>query len=266
MSESTVATPRPAATLLLLREAPAGLEVFMVVRHHAIEFMSGALVFPGGKVDPQDSALAISDLCDGLDGLDPFDAAGRIAAIREAYEEAGVLLARDNNGALVSGDRLAAYGAERARIAQGNLPFAEFLRNAGFRLAADLLAPYARWIGPKEAPKRFDTLFYVAAAPVGQLAAHDGGESVDSVWINPARAVEEGDARRRVIVFPTRCNLEWLAQYSTIEQAMAAARASQVYPIHPFVEERNGEKMLCIREDAGYPTTAMPLQKALRGF
>ncbi|MGK2284670.1 NUDIX hydrolase [Pedomonas sp. V897] len=259
--------PVPAATLLLIRDTPEGLEVFMVVRNRSIGFASGALVFPGGKVDTQDSALLHTDLAEGFDGLDPFEAACRVAALREAYEEAGVLLAhRASDGALIPGKALEALSHNRAPIASGALPFADFLRDQQLRLAAERAVPVARWITPPESPKRFDTLFYVAAAPQDQTAAHDGGESVDSVWLRPAQAIAEGEAGKWLIIVPTRFSLEWLAQYRTVAEVMAAARTRAVRPITGRVEVRDGVEMFCVDEDAGYPRSAIPMMELNRGF
>ena len=239
----------------------------MVVRNRSIGFASGALVFPGGKVDAQDSDLAASDLAEGFPALAPFEAACRIAALREAYEEAGILLAdRASDGALISGSELDALSDNRAPIASGALPFADFLRNHDLRLAADRAIPIARWVTPPESPKRFDTLFYVAAAPTDQLAAHDGGESVHSVWIRPDQAIAEGEAGKWLIIVPTRFSLEWLAQYRTVDEAMAAARTRTVAPIFGRVEVRDGVEMFCVDEAAGYPRCAIPTAQLNRGF
>ena len=109
----------PAATILLVRDGPTGLEVFMVVRHHQIDFASGALVFPGGKVDADDAS--VTDLCDGVDGLEESEIAMQVGAVREAFEECGVLLARDTIGAVISGDRLASLQEDRAKLNSGQL-------------------------------------------------------------------------------------------------------------------------------------------------
>jgi len=185
---------RPAATLLIIRDTPSGLEVFMVVRNRAVSFASGALVFPGGKVDQQDRDLINSNLTEGFDTLEPFEAACRIAALREAYEEAGVLLAHRADGSFISGEILATHEAERNRIANCELPFANFLRTHNLKLSAERVAPVARWVTPPESPRRFDTMFYLAVAPDDQIAEHDGGESVESVWVRPQPALADGEA------------------------------------------------------------------------
>src|SRR4051794_21570415 len=194
---------RPAATVLLIRDGEAGIEVFMVVRHREIEFAGGALVFPGGRVEEDDKALG------GADPLDGF----RIAGIRETFEECGVLLARPKgSAALVDATRLLGIEAlHRARVAKGETPLSAVLAAEGLEPAIDGMLHFAHWITPASRSKRFDTQFFLAAAPPDQVAVHDGHESEDSVWIRPLQAIAEANAGQRRLVFPTRKNLEKLA-------------------------------------------------------
>jgi 8-oxo-dGTP pyrophosphatase MutT (NUDIX family) len=217
-----IVPPKLAATVLLVRNGPAGLQVFMVVRHHQIEFASGALVFPGGKVDPEDRELAGGD----------DDKAARIAAIRETYEECGVMLA---DGA-----------------APSTAPFYQRLRDERLKLALDALVPFSHWITPTILPKRFDTRFFIVETPAEQTALHDGGEMVDSVWIEPARALAEGAARRRTLLLPTRLNLEVLAQSATVAEALAAARARKPVAIEPIATKTATGYRLALPPDAGH--------------
>jgi 8-oxo-dGTP pyrophosphatase MutT (NUDIX family) len=226
MSEASSVVPaRPAATVLLLRDGAAGLEVFMVVRHREIAFAGGALVFPGGRVEEADAALA---------GGDPLGAY-RIAGIRETFEECGVLLARPRGEpGIVSAERLVAVAdRHHAALLRNERSLPEVLAAEGLEPAADALAHWAHWVTPASRSKRFDTRFFLAAAPPDQLAVHDGLESVESVWIAPARAVAEADAGKRRLVFATRKNLEKLARHATVADAMAAARASVVVRVQP---------------------------------
>ena len=226
MSEASSVVPaRPAATVLLLRDGAAGLEVFMVVRHRAIEFAGGALVFPGGRVEKADAELA------GDDPLGAFRAAG----IRETFEECGVLLARERGGAeMIRADRLLAVAdRHHAALLRNERSLPEVLAAEGLEPATDALLHWAHWVTPASRSKRFDTQFFLAAAPPDQLAAHDGLESVESVWIAPARAVAEADAGQRRLVFATRKNLEKLARHATVAEAMAAARAATVVRVQP---------------------------------
>lgn len=251
----------PAATILMLRDGADGLEVFMVVRHHQIDFASGALVFPGGKLAPGDSEPRVRGLCDGVDDLDDTLLALRVAAIREAFEESGILLAREVDGSLISGQRLQTLEADRPKLDKGELAIGDFLEREKLRLACDLLQPYSHWITPKMMPKRFDTHFYLAVAPADHVAAHDGSEGVDSVWINPARALEEADAGTRTVIFPTRMNLEKLAESSSVAEAMEAAQTREIVTVEPQVEDRDGTMMLTIPAAAGYSITEIPVDR-----
>ena len=265
MTDDTNRTPRPAAALVLMREGAADLEAFMVVRHHEIDFAGGALVFPGGKVDRDDQQVAEIGAAETHDAINELDPLGRIAAIRETYEEAGVLFARDARSGTVLDPRQFSLADERKRLAAGDLRFSEFLHVQGLTLDTGALTPFARWIGPRHMPKRFDTMFYLATSPVDQTGSHDGSESVDSVWISPRQACCEADAGQRTIIFPTRRNLERLAQSGSIAEALAGAHAQPVLQVEPFIQDRDGERYLCIRDDAGYPVTSELLAKALRG-
>ena len=220
---------RPAATVLLVRDGPDGLQVFMVVRHHKIDFASGALVFPGGKVEPEDFLL----------GRDDIERASRHAAIRETFEECGVLLAHPRGGGALS---------SRPRISS----FRESLDAENLEPSLDALIPFAHWITPPILPKRFDTRFYIVAAPEGQTAAHDGGEAVDSVWIEPARALAEARQGRRTIVLATRLNLELLAKSKSAADAIGAAAARRVVTVEPRSTKTPTGYRLTIPLEAGY--------------
>jgi len=253
--------PLPAATLLLLRDGEAGLEVFMVARHHQIDFASGALVFPGGKVDPHDRHEDVPILSEGLHGHAPLEQSVRIAAIREAFEESGVLLARDAaTGGLVSAARLETLGHYREPLNRSEIGIAAFLRQERLRLAADLLAPFAHWITPDVGVKRFDTYFYLAEAPADHLAVHDGYESVDSVWISPSAALREQQEGKRLIIFPTRMILAKLARSNSVADAMLRARREKIVTVLPLIVTReDGEKILILPEEAGFGRIEAPL-------
>jgi 8-oxo-dGTP pyrophosphatase MutT (NUDIX family) len=252
MSAPRPKPPVPAATILLLRGDHDVLEVFMVVRHHQIDFASGALVFPGGKVDPHDEDPALGTLCDGA----AASAAMRtlqVAAIREAFEECGVLLARragERN--LISGDALAALEPYRARLVKNEVSLLEFLGTADLRLACDLLTPFAHWVTPDMMPKRFDTYFFLAEAPRDHLALHDGHESVDSVWITPQAAIEGARSGRYTVIFPTLRNIEKLAHARSPAEAISRAKGSPIVSVTPWTERRSDGNYLCIPCEAGY--------------
>ena len=245
---------RQAATVILLRDGARGLEVFMVVRHHKIDFASGALVFPGGKVDAADRDPAWADLVQA-DDRDPVPAAEfRIAAVRETFEEAGMLIAcKPGSGDLIDrGLALALADAHRGDVHAGRTPFAKVVRDAGIVLAADRMIHFAHWITPVHMPKRFDTHFFLVSAPMDQLGAHDGHESVDSVWIMPQQALDEADNGERTLVTPTRLNLQKLAGYRTVAAAVTAAQAEPVVTVLPQVNFDDRGRTLTIPAAAGY--------------
>lgn len=218
---------RPAATLLMLRDGPAGLEVLMICRAREVDFASGALVFPGGRVEPSDAHLAPQG--------DPLGAF-RIAAIREAWEESGLLLAHPP-------------GLAEA----GESPFHAHLHAMGLSPSHAALTPFAHWITPAHSPKRFDTHFFLAHAPEGQDALHDGHEAVEALWIRPEEAVAEAEAGRRTLVFATRLNLLRLARHRSAEEALEAARAAPIVTVTPEpIPDGAGGTLLRIPEAAGY--------------
>ena len=238
--------PRLAATVLLVRDAAGGgLEVFMVERHHQIDFATGALVFPGGKVDDADTDPRLRARCAGAEALDDAALALRVAAIRETFEECGVLLA---------------HGLARAPAADPD--FTGLVLRESLALACDRLVPFAHWITPEVVPKRFDTYFFLAAAPADQLALHDGRESVDSLWIAPAAALGEAEAGRRTIIYPTLMNLARLAQARDVADAFARAAAQPVVTVQPALAVgAGGKRELRIPADAGYPPLPPGLAK-----
>lgn len=246
------ATPVAAATILLLRDgAQAQLEVFMVVRHHQIDFASGALVFPGGKVDPQDTAPGVLSRLTSYPGATPGQSQLRAAAIREAFEESGILLARP-----AGADSFAVIGSQldawRRGLNDQTMTLAQTLAQGDLQLACDALLHFAQWITPPIMPKRFDTHFYLARVPAEQVAAHDGQENVDSLWITPQQAVADAQAGSRTIIFPTLANLIRLAQYANVDAALAGAATTPVVPVLPWTEQRADGTYLCITPDAGY--------------
>ncbi len=254
MSKTTT-PPIPSATIVMLRENPSAdkaMEMFMVVRHHQIDFASGALVFPGGKADPGDYDDVLLNHLDGASS-DPDMRAMQVAAIREAYEECGVLLARPQGGsALIDGDRLSMLEPFRKRLNDGEVSIAEFVSQQKLQLACDRLEHFAHWITPEMMPKRFDTHFFLATAPADHLAIHDGYESVDSVWITPKQAVADAEEGSRTVIFPTLRNIEKVAQYDSISSLTKATRAETVVPVLPWTEKREDGVYLCINADAGY--------------
>lgn len=253
----------PAATVLLLRDGAAGLEVFMVQRHHQIDFAAGALVFPGGKVDRRDHDPALLPRLTANDALPPDLVTFGIAAIREAFEECGVLLARSaGSDRIVSAARLKEIEDRfRAPLARGEIGIREVIEAEDLTLALDQLTRYSHWVTPDFMPKRFDTHFFLATAPADQLALHDGGETVDSIWIRPDEAISDAIAGKRSVIFPTRMNLSVLARDNTVSGAITRAGARPPVMVKPWLEDREDGQYLIITPDAGYDRTAAPISE-----
>ncbi len=266
MNDKTSDALLPSATVLLLRDGRDGLEVFMVVRHHKIDSFSGALVFPGGKCDPGDSDPVLREYCPRAGGLSDAMLSFHVAAVREAFEECGVLLARERGTMeMIGADRLADLSAKyRQPLLDDEIDMPSICRAENLDLAVNQMVHFAHWITPVVVPKRFDTHFFLAAAPRDHLAAHDGLESTDSVWIRPQDAMEEADAERRTVVFPTRMNLIKLARAATVEEALAQARAEPVVTVLPTVEPDAGAKtrVMNIPADAGYGASRVRVNAA----
>ena len=233
----------------------------MVKRHHQIDFAGGALVFPGGKTHVGDHDPAWEEHIASPD-TDPEQRALRIAALREAYEETGILVARHAGGEHFRGSLEAAEAREE--IAKDSRSFLDLVASLGLRLDLDAPAVFARWITPVMMPKRFDTWFYIAHAPADQLALCDGHETVDAEWIAPAEALRLGEAGERTVIFPTRMNLQLLAEATSAADAIARATARPWVTVLPQVVERDGARSLIIPEDAGYGAVVEPMDRVMR--
>ena len=256
----TPAEIKPAATILLLRDEPA-FEVLMVKRHHQIDFASGALVFPGGKSHAGDHDEAWAEHVLGWVDHDAEQRGLRIAAIREVFEEAGILLAKRRNGEPIGGE--ACPMDVRQAVDAGATPFLDVVRGLDAQLDLAALTVFARWITPAVVAKRFDTWFYLVKAPDDQLAACDGRETVDAEWIRPAEALRLGEAGERTVIFPTRMNLKLLAEAGHAEDAVARARARRLVTVQPQVQERGGRRVLVLPPDAGYGAVEEPLERVM---
>src|SRR6201995_1109037 len=249
--------PRPASTILLLRDNAAHkeIEVFMMVCHIQIEFNSAALVFPGGSVDASDKEIAAGpELYSGGEGLDAATLSFRIAAIRETFEESGILLARpQGSNALVDAKRAGEIEAAHcADLNDRKTTFLKVLTDNGMMLALDQLVPYAHWITPEGMPKRFDTWFFLAAAPPDQLGAHDGKESTDSIWVAPREALAGGESGRFKLPFPTTRNLIKLGKQEHVKAALDDSRGKSIVTVMPVMTRLNGGRQLRIPKEAGY--------------
>jgi 8-oxo-dGTP pyrophosphatase MutT (NUDIX family) len=236
--------PKEAATLVLLRDADAGLEVFCVERHSKSGFMAGAVVFPGGKVDDTDSAPAWSTLV-----LPPREGTRQdfaIAACRESLEEAAILPVNgplDHNYALVL----------RQALASGLDVFRSALKARGLLIDLASLLPFARWITPEPEVRRFDAHFFMLRAPEGQEGAHDNNETISSFWATPLDVLsrfERGDVQ---LAPPTHRTLEILATHGNVDEALTAAETSNLEPIRPVLIEYDGTYALTLPGDPDHP-------------
>jgi 8-oxo-dGTP pyrophosphatase MutT (NUDIX family) len=256
---------RVATTVLLLRDGVAGMEIFMVQRHHQIEFASGALVFPGGSMDPGDRAVASDPvLVADAGGLDTDTLAIRIGGIRETFEESGILLARPRGSdALLSASELARVEPQREALDEGRVSFGDLLRQHGLVPAIDLLVPFAHWITPVDLPKRFDTYFLLALAPPDQVGRHDGRESVDSIWLSPREALQGAESGRFTLPFPTIRNLIKLDKLGSVRAALDFARSTPVVTVVPEMTRlEGGGHRLRIPREAGYDGEVFDVQGA----
>ncbi|KTE78467.1 NUDIX hydrolase [Sphingopyxis sp. A083] len=247
--------PKPAATVLLVRDQPE-FQVLMVKRHHQIDFASGALVFPGGKTHDGDADERWVEHAIGWEELDPVQRALRIGAVREAFEETGILLAQTAQGAPFEDPCDASV---RRAVDAGDVAFFDVVRKLGVHLRLDELAIFARWITPTMMPKRFDTWFYAMSAPAGQVAACDGRETVDAEWISPSEAIRLAAVGERTIIFPTLMNLKLLAEAESAQDCLSRARKRRLVTVLPEVSIENGERVLIIPPDAGYGPVSQPL-------
>ena len=211
----------------------------MVVRRNDKSQYAAAMVFPGGVVDPEDADPAWAELCDGAHGLDADERARRIAGFRELYEETGLLLVE--------------RPACAPETASGETPFLEVVRDVGGRLDLSAMAAFAHWVTPEGAPKRYDTFFRLCWLTTETVAVSDGRETVAAEWLGPKAALALGASGERNLLFPTKCQLELLAQSATVAEAIAAARQRTIVPVSPRMEKREAGTFLSIPPEAGYP-------------
>ena len=246
--------PIKSTTVILLRDGTDGMEVFMVTRNAGIDFAGGALVYPGGKTNPEDLTPETAAYCDGNDDLDISEIGSRVCGIRETFEEAGFLLAREKNtGMLINRERCLSIGAAyREPIRRGKASMKDLASNEHLTLACDLLVPFAHWITPSISPKRYDTWFYLTKAPEGQLGSHDNSETVASLWINPDQALAGAENKIYNIVFATRMNLRKLGKSDNLKLAMNLAQANKVITVEPEVINENNNITFRIPQEAGY--------------
>ena len=278
----TPATPRDASTVMVLRPADAGadadtdvgggVEVLMLRRVAAMKFAPGAYVFPGGSVDPADSDPEI-----GWHGPDPAEFGARLgapaemaralvcAAVRETFEESGVLFAGPPGGGPLAVPSGPSWEADREALAAGAVTLAGLLSRRGLVLRADLLVPWARWITPEGEPRRFDARFFAAALPAGQVATGHAAESDHIAWLRPADAIEAGRAGEISLFPPTAVTLNDFAlagaAWAGVREggadgdvvAAILGRPPLVEPVMPRLAVEDGRAWLHLPDGAGYP-------------
>lgn len=254
---------RDAATVLILRDGLEGLEVFMLRRNLNSDFVGGAFVFPGGAVDPADRHINLEPVCEGRSdtdasrrlGIDSGGLAFWVAAVRESFEEAGVLLAYDDDGLV---DLDAQHSVERwlhhrLQVDSGQLTMADLCRLEGLRLAVDGMHYFGHWITPEGAPRRYDTRFFMAAAPPNQTPLHDDHEVIANDWLRPAVALERVEAGQMTMMPPTVASLRAVARFDNAKQALdAATEITDVPTILPRVIAADGGVRIVLPGDPDY--------------
>lgn len=249
---------------MLVRNADRGLEVFMVRRHHHSRAVPGAYVFPGGTINPADAAVAArwldaTEVAIGSRSDEPVDALTeatlRTCALRELFEEAGVLLARDASGLLADVPEDDEQLQVRLRTARDALqreavPLDTVLMEVGWVPAHDALTPFSHWVTPEQVPSRFDTWFFVAQMPPGQQALHCDVETTDGRWLTPAEALTGAESGRYSVIFPTLKHLQRLAQFRRVDELLAFAQVKRIRRVQPVWQDPGGVLEPLIAEKA----------------
>jgi 8-oxo-dGTP pyrophosphatase MutT (NUDIX family) len=262
----------PAATVMLVRDGTEGLEVFMMQRTLSAAFARGQYVFPGGKVDDADHGEAFEPICDGLDddaasagmGMAAGGLAWLVAAIRECFEEAGVLLARrrgeDHVIRFTGGELTERFNVARHAIHEGERSLVDLCVEEDLVLLTDRIHLVDHWVTPVGERRRFDTRFFVAAAPEEQVPLHDDKETIASLWVRPADALDMWRAGELQMFPPTVASLELLVPHANVETAVAAAAAVGVPPVVTPRIVLDGDRVVGIRRpgDPDYDATPVP--------
>jgi 8-oxo-dGTP pyrophosphatase MutT (NUDIX family) len=239
---------RDAATVIILRD---GLEVYLIRRKASMAFAAGAYVFPGGSVDERDVDQAVAwagpppEWWGEVFGAGAATARGLVcAAVRETFEECGVLLAGPDERSVVADTTGDDWEADRRALVERDLSFADFLARRGLVLRSDLLRPWAHWVTPEVEFRRFDTRFFVAALPPGQRTREVDGEADRFVWVRPAAALDRARTGEILLMPPTYHSLAELAERPTVASVLAVER--QITTIMPEVAEVDGEMWLMV--------------------
>lgn len=265
---SATIVPRDAATVMIVRDGHAEsgtsrLQVLMLQRNSRSGWVAGVHIFPGGAVDPEDGADEIARFCAGRDDAEASSALGVaeggrsffVAAVRECFEEAGILLASKAGTPLSFSAAPVAklFTEHRRRLNAGETGLADICAAEDLRLDLGALVYFSHWITPEGSPRRYDTRFFVGVLPEGQEALHDDTEVVDSIWIEPAAAIERHRAGEIELWLPTMKNLEDLGRFSTSAELMAAAAAARMVPtILPRISMEGEVAHLLLPGDEGY--------------
>jgi 8-oxo-dGTP pyrophosphatase MutT (NUDIX family) len=259
-----ILSPRPAATVITVRDAPNGYEILMLRRNLRSDFVGGAYVFPGGGVDEADAGAAAQRLSFGLSdpeasrrlALESGGLAYYVACLRELFEEAGLLIACDADGEpvqLSDAESVHRLAACRRQVNAGTLNFIDLMDREGLLLDLRELEYVAHWVTPIGPPRRFDTRFFVALTPPNQVASHDAGETVADQWIRPRDALDAHARGELEMIFPTIRNLEPIAHFSTSREVLDYARSLEdIALVEPRIVTRNGEVQILLAGDVGY--------------
>jgi 8-oxo-dGTP pyrophosphatase MutT (NUDIX family) len=259
-----ILSPRPAATVITVRDADKGYEILMLRRNLNSDFVGGAHVFPGGGVDASDADLANDHLCFGLTdaeasrrlSLERGGLAYYVACLRELFEEAGLLVVCDADGGpvpLSDEASIRRLAASRRDVNAGTMTFIEMMEREGLLLDLRGLEYIAHWVTPVGPPRRFDTRFFVALTPADQVATHDAGETVADQWIRPLDALEAHARGEFEMIFPTIRNLEAIAHLATAHDVLDYARSLEnVVRVEPRIVTSDGEVRILLPGDDGY--------------
>ncbi len=254
-SEVAIAPALPSSTLVLARDSGDDSELFMVKRTPKAAFAPGALVFPGGVLEEEDSLAEWQDYCD-ISQTEPELLAWQIAAIRETWEESAILLARrEGSEDMLTQTDVAALEDDRYLLNAAELGFLAFVKKHQLRLCCNQLHSYARWITPEKSPKRFDTLFFLAPAPADQSGKLDGAEIVETAWLPTRQVLDYAQSGEYQVVFATEMNVLWVSQRTPVVNALEEAIAKEVLPVMAEVHIEGEKVYLRIPEAAGYGVT-----------
>jgi 8-oxo-dGTP pyrophosphatase MutT (NUDIX family) len=264
VTDAAPLVPRDAATVMLVRDGEAGMEVCMLRRNLDSVFVGGAYVFPGGAVDPDDGGPALESMCIGRTdadasrqlGIERGGLAYWVAAVRECFEEAGVLLAVDADGAVCSladAETAERFAHWRHKVNNDGTSLVEVCAAEGLRLSLGDIYYFAHWITPEGPPRRYDTRFFVVAAPPEQHPVHDDRETIATIWVNPSDALEQQRQGALEMIFPTIKNLEAISRFDSAGDLLAAAAAiDEVVTVLPRVVNDDHGIRILLPGDEGY--------------